>query len=320
MGKTAIVLMVFLLFASVCFAAFTPSENQTKDKVNDAKDAKEEAGEAVYNGQTDFGMDFLRCPEVHDDWQEAENKLNIAEDLYDSAFEDFILGNYNDSYYTAQNSIEASNDAISLVEGLSGKLFLCDAKERRENASAALTAMTAKKNEVEDAVMAKLVCPDVQANWTKGNEQMTLANTQFTGSNYVDAKEAAERAIEYYEAAAAAAETCVPPEIPEEPEIECEVDIHCEDDEVCVEGQCIPVECECGYVSNHICHEYECCEDTDCPSGQICVGHVCAVEQEPPFVSVPEETPPKEESPEYTCNLAMLLLLGLLGAVISREN
>jgi hypothetical protein len=321
MKKVNVILLAFLLFSSMGFADSGPSEESTQSKVNQAKDAKEEAEAAIYGNETDYSIYFERCPDVLDDWNDALDKLGIAGDLYDSAFEDYILGNYNDSYNDAQKSIEASNDAIELIEGIPQKIYYCQARERREAASYAISLATKAKNDASDIVAEKLACPDVEANWTKGNEKLTLANTHFTGGSYNDAKDAADLAREYFEAAEAAAGECVPPVVAEEPEIECEVDAHCEDDEICDLGQCIPVHCECGYVSNHICHEYECCEDADCPSGQVCISHSCTVEQEPqpPTVSVPPEQPSEEEAVDYACPFPAVSLLALLGIVISRE-
>jgi hypothetical protein len=59
-------------------------------------------------------------------------------------------------------------------------------------------------------------------------------------------------------------------------EYECIVDEDCEPlDECTEEYRCEPVECECGYVSDHQCIEYECCDDEDCPEGQDCIDNIC---------------------------------------------
>ncbi len=58
---------------------------------------------------------------------------------------------------------------------------------------------------------------------------------------------------------------------------ECQTDGGCKYDQYCSdEGYCEMVECECGYIADHLCNEYECCSDTDCEGTlDVCVNHIC---------------------------------------------
>ena len=55
---------------------------------------------------------------------------------------------------------------------------------------------------------------------------------------------------------------------------ECSNNNDCADNEVCEDNKCVPISCECGYISNHICHKYDCCSDDDCAVG-YCYEHEC---------------------------------------------
>ncbi|VVC02801.1 Periplasmic copper-binding protein (NosD) [Candidatus Bilamarchaeum dharawalense] len=57
--------------------------------------------------------------------------------------------------------------------------------------------------------------------------------------------------------------------------VECTSNDDCSYNEYCSSGQCIPVDCLCGQLSDHQCSAYQCCADGDCGSSQICSGHVC---------------------------------------------
>jgi len=56
---------------------------------------------------------------------------------------------------------------------------------------------------------------------------------------------------------------------------ECVTNDDCLEAERCLDRQCVPVECACGKVEDHMCVEYSCCDDSDCPEGQSCAGNAC---------------------------------------------
>jgi hypothetical protein len=106
-------------------------------------------------------------------------------------------------------------------------------------------------------------------------------------------------------------------EPPVESDIECEVDSHCESDEYCSEGKCVAVECECGYIGDHKCFQYDCCSDEDCPTGYACELHECVETIQPGDV----EVPPLDEDEgafDYSCLFPSFILLALAGLVFSR--
>ena len=53
-------------------------------------------------------------------------------------------------------------------------------------------------------------------------------------------------------------------------EVECYNNNDCEINELCVNNTCNEINCECGYISNHECVNYECCEDAQCNENQYC--------------------------------------------------
>ncbi len=55
---------------------------------------------------------------------------------------------------------------------------------------------------------------------------------------------------------------------------ECSTNDDCADNEVCEDNQCVSITCDCGYISNHKCHKYDCCSDDDCAVG-YCYEHEC---------------------------------------------
>ncbi len=59
------------------------------------------------------------------------------------------------------------------------------------------------------------------------------------------------------------------------PKPECLSSSDCPTDETCISNKCVSVECECGYVQDHMCMHYECCFDGDCGPGKECIGHEC---------------------------------------------
>jgi uncharacterized repeat protein (TIGR01451 family) len=64
------------------------------------------------------------------------------------------------------------------------------------------------------------------------------------------------------------------------PPVGCQSDLECPSTMQCVDGDCEPVECQCGVVQNHSCIAYQCCADSDCPAGQQCVGNNCVPKYE----------------------------------------
>jgi hypothetical protein len=57
---------------------------------------------------------------------------------------------------------------------------------------------------------------------------------------------------------------------------------HCKSDELCENGKCIDISCECGEVINRQCELYSCCGDFDCEEGYSCSSenHICEPSQE----------------------------------------
>ena len=58
-------------------------------------------------------------------------------------------------------------------------------------------------------------------------------------------------------------------------ELECSENKHCDELEYCDDGYCELVECECGNINNHVCYNYQCCDDLDCKTNYECVSHQC---------------------------------------------
>lgn len=75
----------------------------------------------------------------------------------------------------------------------------------------------------------------------------------------------------------------------------CTSDNDCKDTEQCVDGECEPVPCDCGVVKNHVCDEYDCCSDSDCPEGQVCEDHSCKEEGEEPTPECTEDADCKDK-------------------------
>ena len=91
-----------------------------------------------------------------------------------------------------------------------------------------------------------------------------------------------------------------------EERVECLVDDDCLDNQRCFENRCLNIIGECGYAANHRWNPYECCSDTDCPSGYCLDDHTCS--------PAPREVvqPPTQPTP---CTLLLLLLAPLALAV-----
>ncbi|MCK5177881.1 MAG: hypothetical protein KAQ92_09215, partial [Candidatus Aenigmarchaeota archaeon] len=54
---------------------------------------------------------------------------------------------------------------------------------------------------------------------------------------------------------------------------ECTINSNCSLSKYCLKNKCVAIECECGYIKNHECIEYECCSDADC--NYKCENHKC---------------------------------------------
>ncbi len=71
--------------------------------------------------------------------------------------------------------------------------------------------------------------------------------------------------------------TCVPK--PQKPE--CTSDSDCGASQYCAlvagtpGGTCQEIQCGCGKIDGHKCVSYECCADSDCTNGALCVNHAC---------------------------------------------
>ncbi|VVC04215.1 Periplasmic copper-binding protein (NosD) [Candidatus Bilamarchaeum dharawalense] len=55
----------------------------------------------------------------------------------------------------------------------------------------------------------------------------------------------------------------------------CPTNEECEENQHVSNCQCVPVQCECGYVVNHKCQAYDCCSNSDCPTNNLCENHEC---------------------------------------------
>ncbi len=57
----------------------------------------------------------------------------------------------------------------------------------------------------------------------------------------------------------------------------CRDDSVCPLDQACLKSRCSAVQCDCGFVKEHICQKYNCCADTNCGEGRTCdmVTHLC---------------------------------------------
>ena len=303
-------LMLFLVvLTSLSYAAH--DKNESEDRIEEAQTKIDEAEDLLDSTETEYAEYWGMCPLVVEKWEEAEDLIGEANDFYDAAVDNFIFEYYTEAYVNATDAIIDADDALELLDEIPGEIYLCERKEQRENASALISEIADFKESVEDIVSPKMVCDDVEGNWTQAELKWTLGNTHFTGGDYEAAITALEEAKAYYETALLLSYNCTPPAPPppEEPEAECNSTTDCADDEVCEEGDCVTVECECGYISNHICHDYECCEDSDCSAGMICEGNVCVEEEEEETEDIlpPEEEPEGEEF----CTLSILLLFGL---------
>ena len=56
---------------------------------------------------------------------------------------------------------------------------------------------------------------------------------------------------------------------------ECLSDSDCHPDYICLNHTCSPISCDCGYIENHTCIDYDCCSDSDCSDDEYCFNHSC---------------------------------------------
>jgi len=78
----------------------------------------------------------------------------------------------------------------------------------------------------------------------------------------------------------------------------CTSETDCPSDQYCDDGECKPVECDCGYLENHQCVQYECCSDGDCAEGYLCENNECIL---PPECENDEDCPLDEYCSNSEC-------------------
>jgi hypothetical protein len=66
----------------------------------------------------------------------------------------------------------------------------------------------------------------------------------------------------------------------EEP-LGCVEDNECTEYETCLENECVAIQCECGFIMNRDCIDFECCEDSDCIDDEVCSSNVCIESAQP---------------------------------------
>ncbi len=81
------------------------------------------------------------------------------------------------------------------------------------------------------------------------------------------------------------------------------VDDDCQPDEHCVDGECTAIQCECGYIEDHQCIEYECCNDEDCGEGYECVENECLVKEIKEECQSDGDCPPDRECVNNMCEI-----------------
>lgn len=68
--------------------------------------------------------------------------------------------------------------------------------------------------------------------------------------------------------------TCTPPVVVPQ----CTSDSNCSDTEYCSNGNCFAVQPgTCGYITGHMWHSYECCNNSGCQQGYTCVNNTCVL-------------------------------------------
>lgn len=57
---------------------------------------------------------------------------------------------------------------------------------------------------------------------------------------------------------------------------DCWIDEDCALDKACADASCTPLACEyCQFADNHVCIDYQCCQNTECAPDQSCKEHQC---------------------------------------------
>jgi hypothetical protein len=289
--KSIFVIAIFIILSAVAYSAdvLGPTELtriDTRDRITGAKTAIDSAKTARDGNYTSVSQLLGKCPDVSSKWNSVNSLISEADSHYNSAFNDFLLDYYEASYRNATLAIQKSNDAKTALKDLPNLIYLCMLDEKRTNASNAISEVRAVRAIAQEAIAGKLSCIDVKANWTQAELKWTLANTLYTSSDYASSKQASDEASASYQMAVIAADSCTPQATTPAVSTECVSDSDCATDRKCsLSGSCIAVECECGYVSNHICHAYDCCNDHGCQQGKMCQDHVCV------------NQPPKQQTP-----------------------
>ena len=121
-----LILLIFLIMASVSFAVIEHDETEATDKVNEAKDALNGAETAINGNLSIFEPHFDKCPEVKARWDEANEFLTTAAERYDQAFDALELYQSDDAYDSAQDSLSASENVINTLDGLPNIVSICN--------------------------------------------------------------------------------------------------------------------------------------------------------------------------------------------------
>jgi len=71
--------------------------------------------------------------------------------------------------------------------------------------------------------------------------------------------------------------TCTPRQECAPPNICCTIDFQCIANQSCSDGLCAPVQCDCGFVQDHLCIPYRCCTNSQCAANENCVNNTCVL-------------------------------------------
>lgn len=72
---------------------------------------------------------------------------------------------------------------------------------------------------------------------------------------------------------------------------ECTTNNDCPANQQCSNSQCIPIACDCGFISNHQCIDYQCCSASACGTNEVCTDHICVKEESKPECTVDSDCP-----------------------------